>query len=217
MFSISMSAPEIKQRTQEIVQIEVPEGFVPVQGVKFDVPNVMTLKYVVYTKGANTQSLLMLMEMNKAGMGAPGSADAKQQRDEMLQAMRQQQGGGNQFNTAINEESHETREFNVNGKKIEFDFVKGTRPGTAAKARQVVGVFPSKQGVVMLMVIVNEDEYDEESIERMIKSIRLPGEPAASDAGESDESAEKKPADAEEADGEEMENETEAKSEPATP
>lgn len=219
--SISMNPTEIKQRTQEIVQIEVPEGFVPIQGVKIAIPNAMTMKYVVYSKGGNTQSIMMLMEMNKAGMD-PAGADAKKQRDEMLQALRQQgqQGGGNQFNTTINEESSETREFTINGKKTEFVFVKGTRPGTAVKARQVVGVFPSKEGVVMLMVIVDEDDYDEAAMERMIKSIRLPGEAAAANSAESDEPTDKKPAedaDSEEADAEEMKGESEKQPAPDSP
>jgi hypothetical protein len=220
MVSISTSPQDVKQRTQEIVQIDVPDDFVPAQSMKFAVPNVMSMKWAIYTKGANTQSILMLMEKNQPGMAAQGGAGAKQQRDQMLQAMRQQhgqQGGGNQFNTTINEESSETREFTVNGKKIEFDFVKGTRPGNGAKARQVVGVFPGRDGIIMLMLIVDESEYDEAAVERMIQSIRLRGETASAESDESDDTPEEMPANAEDPKAADSDGETESTSEPTAP
>ncbi len=215
MVSMSSSAPDVKQRTDEIVQIDIPTDFVPAQAFKFTVPNVMSMKWAIYKKGASDQSILMLMEMNQAGMAAKGGADAKQQRDQMLQAMRQQQGqqGGGTIKTPIHEESRESRVFTINGEKVEFDFIKGTRPVGGGAVRQVVGVFPGKEGVVMLMLLVDESEYDEAAIVKMIKSIRLPGAAAANVSEEADETAtEKMPEDAEE-----MESETEASSEPATP
>ena len=218
MISMTDVPQEIKQRTEEIAHVEVVDEFKPIQAMKIAVPNVMTMKWVIYAKGEKQQSILMLMEMNKAGMAVEGGAGAKRQRDEMLEAMRQQQGGG-KFNTAIKEESTETRVFTINGEKVEFDFIKGTRPGAAGGVRQVVGVFSGKAGVVMFMLIVDESDYDETAVVKMIKSIRLPGQPAANISDEPDVSDEPGEPSAEKTsdDAEEMESETESKPEPASP
>lgn len=175
MVSFSQDAATVKKNTEEIVLIDVPADFAPAQSMKFSMMGV-SMKWAIYTKAGSNDAMLMLMEMNQPGMAAQGGAGAKQQRDQMLQAMRQQQaqqGGAGQFNTEINEQSAKSRKFKINGETVEFDFIKGTRPN-GGDVHQVVGVFPSRGGgVVMLMLIVPADGYDEEAIVTMIKSIRM--------------------------------------------
>jgi hypothetical protein len=103
-------------------------------------------------------------------------ANTKQQREQMLRAMRQQQGQQpGQLNDELNEESSETREFTINGEKVPFEFIKGTGADHARAFRQVVGIFRVKAGTVMVMLMVPEGEYDEPAVVRMIESIRSPG------------------------------------------
>jgi hypothetical protein len=174
-FAMSSDPAVVKKSTEEIVLIDVPSDFTPTQSMKISMMGV-SMKWAIYTKGGGNDSMMMLMEMNQPGMAAQGGVGAKQQRDQMLQAMRQQQaqqGGAGQFNTEINEQSVKSRKFKINGETVEFDFIKGTRPN-GGDVHQVVGVFPSRGGgVVMLMLIVPADGYDEESIVTMIKSIRM--------------------------------------------
>lgn len=207
--SASQDPVVVKQRTEEVVHIEIPEEFKPV--ATWGMPlGAFSMKQFIYQPAGNPNSVLVIMETNQPL--APGQ-DAKQQREAMQQGMRQGQQMGGSID--MQEESHETRIFTINGEEVPFEFIKGKAHGVAA--RKVVGIFPGKQGTLMLILLIAESDYDDEKITNMLESIRLPGAATPATKGESDEPAEKKPADAEEADGEEMENETETKSEPATP
>ena len=171
----SMNPGEIRKRTQEIVQIEILEGFEPVQSMHVNLADVR-LRWVIYQRPGDANSMLMIMEMNQplqpGNQGTP-----KQNRDQMIRAMREQQAQqqGN-MGLAINEESSETREFTISGKKVEFDFIKGTAADKVTRTRQVVGLIPGRQGNIMLTLMIPENAYDEDAITEMIESMRLPGE-----------------------------------------
>src|SRR5262249_35057590 len=114
---------EIRQRTAEIMHIDIPEEFPPLRAFNFFV-----MKQILYGKEASG-SMVMIMEINQQMQGAQGGANMKQQREQMLRQMRQQQqqqgqGAGN-MDTEITEESSETREFTINGEKVPFEFIKG--------------------------------------------------------------------------------------------
>jgi len=174
--SFSVEPATVKKTSEEIILIDIPADYTPTYSMKLSMG--MSMKMAVYAKGAapgaQPESMIMLMEMNQPGMAAQGGGKA--QRDQMLQQMRQQQaqqGGAGQFNTEINEQSRKTRKFKINGETAEFDFITGTRP-QGGNVHQVVGVFPSKGGgFVLLMIMVPEEGYDEESVVTMIKSIRM--------------------------------------------
>lgn len=134
---------------------------------------------IIYGK-PGSQSMIMIIEINEAAQGRQGT-DLKEQRRQILRSMRQQQQGqpggqpGN-VNAEMDEESSETREFTVDGQKVPFEFIKGNSGGTPT--RQVVGILPGRQGMVMVMAMIPESDYDEELIVKMIQSIRLPAEEA---------------------------------------
>jgi len=198
----------VKQRTQEVVEIEIPEEFKPV--ATWGMPlGAFSMRQFIYQPPGNPNSVLVIMETNQPL--APGQ-DAKQQREAMQQGMRQGQQMGS---IDMQEESRETRQFTINGEEVPFEFIKGKAHGVAA--HKIVGIFPGKQGTVMLILMVADSDYDEEKIVNMIKSIRIPGNAAGGAMGtatdEPDESATEKMSD----DAEEKEGETEASSEPATP
>ncbi len=169
---------EIRARTAKIVHIDIPVTFPPMQAFDWFV-----MKQIIY--GNPNRSMLMIMEMSPQ-MQAGDGGTAKQQRDAMLKQLKQQQGqqSGN-VNTDLNEESSETREFTIGGEKVPFEFIKGTAAQGGTPTRQVVGVFQGRQGMVMLMLMVPESDYDEAAVVRMLESIRLPDD--ASDAESTDE------------------------------
>lgn len=192
----------VKQRTAEVIQIDIPDEFTPIMTIGFPF-GAFSMKEFIYQNKANPNSMLVIVETNQPLQ--PGQ-NVQQQREAMMQGMRQ----GQQFSLDIQEESRETRNFTINGEDVPFEFIKGKAQGVPA--RKIVGVFSSRQGTIMLMLIVAESESSDEKIDNMLKSIRLPGDPASAVAGESDEPSGKTPED-----GEEMEGETESSSESASP
>jgi hypothetical protein len=180
--AISSDPAVIRQRTQEIVHIDIPEGFEPSQSLQFSMMNV-AMKQVVYQRKGSGGSMLMIMETNQPMQGA----NTKQQREQMLRAMRQQQGQQpDQLNDELNEENSETREFTINGEKVPFEFIKGTGTDNARAFRQVVGIFRVKSATVMVMLMVPEGEYDEPAVVRMIESIQSPGAESDGSADDTD-------------------------------
>src|SRR5262245_23479089 len=144
--NLTTSDPEeIRQRTADIVHIDIPEEFPPVRAFDFFV-----MKWVLYGKESGGP-VVMIMEMGQQMQG--GGASLKQQREQMLRQMRQQQAqqGGN-LNTEMTEESSETREFTINGEKVPFEFIKGTANGVPA--RQIAGIFAGPNGTILIMVMV---------------------------------------------------------------
>jgi hypothetical protein len=198
----------VKQRTQEVINIEIPEEFSPVMTIGFPLGE-FSMKEFVYNNKANPNFMLVILETNQPLQ--PGQT-VQQQREAMMQGMRQ----GQQFSLDMQEESRETREFTISGEQVPFDIIKGKANGVPA--RQIVGIFPSRKGTIMLLMTVPESDYSDEKIAGMINSIRLPGDAKgetapAKDSEESDEAAgEKMPEGAEETEGE-----TESSSEPAKP
>lgn len=183
-FDLTTDPEEVKGRSEEIAHLDIPENYTPVSAVRFSIG--FTMKMIVYQSGSNNQGALVLMEME---MNQPGM-DRKQMREQMLQQMRSQQanGGPGGFNSQIVAQSTETKTFKVNGEDVEFDFVKGTRPGDSSGTiyRQVTGTFQGKNGIVMLMLFIPDSEYDEEAVSKMIQSIRVTGsEPATEPSAES--------------------------------
>jgi hypothetical protein len=160
---------EIRARTAKIVHIDIPEQFPPAVAI-----DVVFMKEILYgTLDKPNRPLLVIVEIDKNFLGAQGGGSAKQQREEILRQMRQQGQQAGNMNTELDEESSETREFTIDGEKVPFEFIKGTARG-GGPTRQIVGVFPGREGMVMLMVMVPESDYDEAAIMRMLESIRLP-------------------------------------------
>ncbi len=162
----------VRQRTEEIIHIDIPADYTPTHAMKFDLMNVK-MKQVGYQRKGSAGSMLMIMETSQPP--APG-ASPKEQREQMRQAMRQQARQQGQASDEINEQSSETREFTINGESVPFEFIKGTAPQGGVPTRQVVGVFRGREGTVMLMLMSPESEYDEATVVKMIESIRLPGD-----------------------------------------
>jgi len=188
--NLTTSDPEeIRERTADIVHIDIPEEYPPLRAFDF-----FFMKQILYGKEASG-SMVMIMEINERMQGGPGGPGIKQQREQMLRQLRQQQQAQNagNVNTEITEESTETKEFTINGETVPFEFIKG-RGANGVPTRQVVGMFAGRTGTIMLMIMTPESEYNEEAIVKMIGSIRLPDD--TEDSMDSDDAAmpEKQPA-----------------------
>lgn len=163
--SATQNPAEVRERTQQILRIDIPDDFKPVQAMEF-----MVMQWAVYQGKSGPQSMLIIMEMNQQMIDPGRNRDAKQQRDEMVQQLRQQPQVGTM--EEIEEQTHETRTFTIGGKPVEFDFIKGKTRGSQAVVHRVVGVIPTENGIVLLMLTVPDADYNEEQITRMLESIR---------------------------------------------
>lgn len=152
----------VKQVTQEIVTIDIPVEYRPIQSVEMDLPIIPKIKMAVY-QGATESTSLVLMEINVP------AEDIEAQQDEMRNNMKEQGRGGVELE---NVEKLPLTEVTIQGQKVPFQFTKGNDPNTGKKIIQVQGVFKGKNGMIMLMLQVPEADYKRENIDKMLKSIK---------------------------------------------
>lgn len=182
---VAMKARDFAQnlaadRPGKIVEIELPPGYEEGQTV-----DVIFMRMAIHEKEGNSDSSIVLMEFNKAMLGG---VKADQQRAQMrLQLQQQQQQRGKQRNIQV--EKSEERTFTVCGKEVPFEFNVG-KDDRGKLVHEVSGVFETKHGLVMLLVVADEADYDEAAVVKMIESIREPAE----DEGMDEEGAGDEPA-----------------------
>jgi hypothetical protein len=155
---------KIREMTSKMIDIEIPEMFDPAQGM-----DMVAVRFVMYQLDADDggeSGMLMLMEMGTQQLGA----NPQQQEQALRQQMQQQQ----QYQTFKSKKS-ETREFEIRGEKVKFEFTEGIlddTPGSERKMHQVQGVFKGKRGPVMLQLMLPDDKYDDEEVTKMLQSIK---------------------------------------------
>ena len=162
--SMAESPEEVIAITQDIVEIEIPEQFVPQDGLDLDMI-FMQMKIAAYSS-TEADGMLMLMEMKVSGL------TPEEQEPEMRKAMRQQMGNQNFGEKELDLKKTETRTFTIRGRDIDFQFAEAEDPETGVAYRQVSGVFQGKGGTAFLMLQIEEEGYDEDVIVKMIESIK---------------------------------------------
>lgn len=144
---------------QEIAEIQLLPNQQPLFAMKMNL-GLMNMTLVAYK--STGRSSMMLMQMKMTGMTE----------DEMQQNFRKE---GQKKNDQFQEESSETQKIKVDGVEREFLFAKGklqSGGGPAVAARQITGMFPSRNGMGYLIVTIEEEVYDEAAVIQMIESIK---------------------------------------------
>lgn len=144
----------------EIVTIDVPEQFRPSDSMKMNF-GVMKMKMAMFKAQVGGGTVIL------AEMQMPAMPQQQDQEAQLRQSLRQQ----NVNNRELVVRESEMREFDVRGEKVKFLFAKAEEVSTGAAFRQVTGTFPSKQGIAILQVQVEEEHYDEEAVVKMLESI----------------------------------------------
>jgi predicted secreted protein len=158
--SMSQDPAKIRQATEEITEIELPERFQPMM-----LMNAFGTKFVMYQLGDTPESggMLMLME---AGTG-PGQ-NAEQMKKNFNQGF---QGQGT---TLKNVDPDKTQEqtYTIRGEEVTVVIEHGT--GDDGKAMvQATAQFTSKQGKpAMLIFMVNENDWDEAEFDALLNSMK---------------------------------------------
>lgn len=156
MPNITNNPAEIRKITDSMVSIEIPESWQPVMGMESKIAFAM----VVYSPDQNPQSrVLTLMQVTARGAN-------QQQMQQQMRMQSSQQG----MSQEITIKSSETRTFTIDGDERDFLFAVGAnRNGDTV--HQVTGVFPGRNGTVMLVLIEKDDDWDEAAVVKMIESI----------------------------------------------
>ncbi|REJ90739.1 MAG: hypothetical protein DWQ34_16695 [Planctomycetota bacterium] len=158
-FDVIENPDDVQAMADSIATIEIPAPYQPYRGMKFDLG--VSMQMALFSRnGGNQQGAVVLMQM-----AAPG-----QQNDEQMKAQFRQQMQQSGQNQEINVESSETRTFVIDGEECDFEFVSGTDQ-SGNQVRQVTGVFPGRGGAAFLMVLEQEDNWDEDAVVQMIESI----------------------------------------------
>jgi hypothetical protein len=156
---MTTSPEEISAIRDEMISgIDLPEGFEPRMGVNLPLGG-LSLQMAVYsTSDVPDQGGTVLMLMHST---LPIS-------DEDLRRQMDQQAG----NQELTIESRETRAVEVDGETINFEFSKGKMKKDGSEMRQVSGLIPGRKGSVLLLMFVPEENWDEEQVLEILKSIR---------------------------------------------
>jgi len=161
---VSEDPVRIKEVTQGITDIDVPDGFEPKTCLDLKFPifgRIMIFSVYEQTEGNGG---LVLMGV--------GEALAQQNQEQIQQQLNQslQQQGVEQENLAI--ESSSVKEVEIRGEPAQFVIAKGSGTASGEQRIQVTGTFKGKSGPAMLILNVDADSMDEQKIDEMIESIK---------------------------------------------
>lgn len=134
--------------------------------------NMAIMRMIVYQTDPDQQpaeGMLMLMEMTMQKFGVDNQQQEQQLRQQMSQQTQAQRGNQN-----FKSSKSETREIEIRGEKIPFEFTEGVTSGQGQEktVHMVSGVFQGKKGPVMIQIVEPDEDYDEEAVVKMLESIK---------------------------------------------
>jgi hypothetical protein len=145
----------------EIVDYNLPDGYRELGGM-----NALVFKMVFIGSASKTSDSMFIMLMQ---IPAGTDMDREEMQKQMTQAM-QQQGQGRNFQAHV----VDTQTVTIKGQPVtltvsEGEVTEGSDAGSVF--RQVIGVFPGKDGTAMLMVMGKKDTWDQAALDSFLASI----------------------------------------------
>lgn len=164
--SVSEDPDQIAAVTREIVEIDIPEELSPQLSFNVKVPftGQKFMTWVGYADPA-TASLLVLASFGETLQGQ----DQDQLAAQIQQSLREQ-GLASEQN--VRDWQRSTREIEVRGEPVSFDFATGEDADSGARRIEVTGTFEGDGGPVLLSFSGDAEKFPEETIVEMIESIR---------------------------------------------
>ncbi len=146
----------------EIVDYTLPDGYRELGGM-----NALIFKMIFIGSASKTSDSMFIVLMQ---FPTGTNMDQEEMQRQMTQAM-QQQGQGRNMQTHV----VGTQNATIKGQPVtltvsEGEMTEGNRAGTPI--RQVIGIFPAKEGTAMLMVMGNKDTWDQAILDNFLASIR---------------------------------------------
>ncbi len=164
--AVSQDPAIVRQRTAEIMNIDIPGDFQPVASLDMKVPftgqNMML--WTIYEDKASGSNLAI------AQLGEMFNQQNQQQMQAQLEQSLREQGMAQQ-QAAGPRETYQ-KEVTIQGKPVSFTFAKGKAQNTGKARLDVIGAFPNKGKTVMVMMSLDAGKYDEARVTKMLESIR---------------------------------------------
>lgn len=174
---ISEDSEVVKQRTQEIVEITIPDNYVPKLSAKIDFPKFWVFKelpsvsMIFYQRTGNTGSLVLIRLLLPEGQEANfGPAD----RERFQRDIKKRQGGDQQGKELQNEQRIKSITRRIRGKDVRFDISKGRDSESRKMYYQVAATIPgkTKNSAIFFTLQIQESEYKEAEATKIIESIK---------------------------------------------
>lgn len=147
--------------TREILPVQVPETLSPQGVIRWDLWMMLKMQGAYYTLDTG-EGELSFLEVDSRFI------DNAQFRNHILTSLREHGAGGG-FNLAVR--SAETREFEIGGQNVPFQFLAADDRTTGSKRRLVDGIVDGVSGPVLISLWVDEEYWDPQMVEQMIDSI----------------------------------------------
>ena len=156
----------VRQKTAEMIQIDVPEVLAPTMSFTMKVPfsDQTLLTWVVYVEGSS-QSTLVLVSFGDV-LAEQDQGEMRRQIDQQLQ----EEGIGAAGNVE-DWQGHE-KEISIRDEPVTFNFVTGKDINTGAQRIDVTGTIQGNTGPVMLILSTDTETLDEPAIVEMLESIK---------------------------------------------
>lgn len=155
----------VRQVTDEIVDIDVPEKLQPQFSMDIKVPmsDERIMVWAIYGDEASGTGVVLA----SFGEQFAGQNQAQMKR-QMEQSLREQ---GYAPDEGLGPQEVTEREIKVRGEPVKFMFATAKDPESGKERIMVNGTFDGKTGPVMIMVFADPDVLSEEEIVEMIESI----------------------------------------------
>lgn len=154
---IATQPAEVTAISKEILDLEIPEGFVPENAISLN-NFMMAMRMATYRHPGGKGDLMLGNFLVKVG-----KPDQNQKPDFT---------GSDSKSKKLTVGETEIKEFPVRGKQVPFRFSDAVDDESNEKYRVVEGEFSDGGLTTFLKLSVPEDAYDEEAAIRMIESIR---------------------------------------------
>jgi len=163
---VSEDPQVIASVTSQLVQIDIPEGLKP--GFSFNMKMPFTgepiMVWVVHVD-KDTRSMLVL-----GSFGGPLAGQDQDQLWDQIEQSLEEQGLKHEEN--VREWERYEKEVDVRGEPVTLHFATGQDEDTEAQRIEVTGTFRGEKAPVMFSFFGDAEKYDEETIVKMIESIR---------------------------------------------
>jgi hypothetical protein len=158
MKTLKRDPAEVSKVGEQIADYSVPDGYEQQMAM-----SLLSYKFVVIGRASGQWGMLiMLAQFEGTGMQA---SDQEAFEEQMQRSFEQQSG-----RRGINMRVVEVKQMPIRGEEATVKVSEGTDQ-SGITLRQLMTVFPGKEGVAMVMIEGSENEWDQEVVDEFLQSI----------------------------------------------
>lgn len=175
-FRQTTTPAEVDKVRESFITMEIPEEYVAQSAMEMNIMGSMKMAMYARDRSLNN-SALILMYMNFPG--TPSREQMEAQFDQQSDQFQQDHGDLKITETEI-------VPVMIEGKEVDFEFAKGTKPDTENVGYRVTGMFAGDTGVIMVTLMEDEETWDRDAVIQMLETIQTgtpPEEPIIKKSG----------------------------------